>query len=65
MHPSIIEELVKVKDAFNTNRLAQAAATASLDDNAFVKYCTAQNELGKIYLQKTKENGTRFFPFTC
>ncbi|WP_141430491.1 histidinol-phosphate transaminase [Bacillus sp. 03113] len=51
MHPSIIEELVKVKDAFNTNRLAQAAALASLDDDAFVDYCATENEKCRKYIE--------------
>lgn len=51
MHPSIIEELLKVKDAFNTNRIAQAAALASLEDEAFVKDCAVQNEKCRNYLE--------------
>ncbi|WP_445491415.1 histidinol-phosphate transaminase [Niallia sp. 03133] len=63
MQPSIIEELVKVKDAFNTNRLAQAAAVASLEDDAFVKYCANQNQLGKVYLQtELSKMGLEYFP---
>jgi histidinol-phosphate aminotransferase len=43
MHPSIARELAKVKDAFNTNRLAQAAALASLEDPDFVTACARYN----------------------
>ncbi|MGP7818348.1 histidinol-phosphate transaminase [Niallia sp. 01092] len=63
MHPSIIEELVKVKDAFNTNRLAQAAALASLEDEDFVEYCATQNEKCRKYLEtELTKMGLEFFP---
>lgn len=51
MHPSIIEELVKVKDVFNTSRLAQTAALASLEDDRFVDYCRKENEIGRKYIE--------------
>lgn len=50
MHPSIQTELNKVKEAFNTNRLAQAAALAALDDNRFVEDCAQKNAAGRSYL---------------
>lgn len=50
MHPSIQTELNKVKEAFNTNRLAQAAALAALDDNRFVEECARKNAEGRSYL---------------
>jgi histidinol-phosphate aminotransferase len=51
MHPALAAELLKVKDAFNTNRLAQIAAIASIDDDDFVAFCVEKNEEGRIYLQ--------------
>ncbi|WP_445491482.1 histidinol-phosphate transaminase [Niallia sp. 03133] len=63
MHPSIIEELIKVKDAFNTNRIGQAAALASLDDDGFVEYCAAENTKCRKYLEnELTKMGLDYFP---
>ncbi|WP_306953185.1 histidinol-phosphate transaminase [Alicyclobacillus tolerans] len=43
MHPDIAGALVRVKDAFNTSRVAQVAAFAALDDQAFVQACRLEN----------------------
>ncbi|MFC4768227.1 histidinol-phosphate transaminase [Effusibacillus consociatus] len=61
MHPSIIQELIKVKEPFNTNRLAQAAAIASLDDSSYVEFCVRKNQEGRIYL----ENGLATMGWSC
>ncbi|WP_370297705.1 histidinol-phosphate transaminase [Ammoniphilus sp. YIM 78166] len=52
MHPSIVKELMKVKEPFNTNRLAQSAAIASLDDSQFVEDCKQKNAEGRRYLEE-------------
>lgn len=39
MHPEIVNDLHKVKDVFNVNHLAQAAASAALNDQDFIKDC--------------------------
>ncbi|MGE7594467.1 histidinol-phosphate transaminase [Peribacillus frigoritolerans] len=63
MDASIIQELVKVKEPFNTNRLAQAAAFASLDDHPFVENCVRKNEEGRRYLEnELSKMGLTFFP---
>lgn len=50
-HPEISDVLNRVRQPFNTNMLAQAAAIASLDDTAHVQQSVAMNETGKTYLQ--------------
>ncbi|WP_442604175.1 histidinol-phosphate transaminase [Paenibacillus sp. KN14-4R] len=52
MHPSLVQSLMKVKEPFNTNRLAQAAAIAALDDTEFVNSCARLNDEGRTYLQQ-------------
>lgn len=52
MHPAIVKELMKVKEPFNTNRLAQSAAIASLDDAQFVEECKQKNAEGRKYLEE-------------
>lgn len=43
MHPDIVQALHRVREPFNTNRLAQAAAVAAIGDQAFVKNCREKN----------------------
>ena len=43
MHPDIVKELHRVREPFNTNRLAQAAAVAAIGDQEFVKRCREKN----------------------
>ncbi|MFJ7752453.1 histidinol-phosphate transaminase [Peribacillus muralis] len=63
MDAPIIQELIKVKEPFNTNRLAQAAAFASLDDDTFVEQCARRNEDGRNYLEtELSRMGLSFFP---
>ncbi|MDR6999043.1 histidinol-phosphate aminotransferase [Neobacillus niacini] len=63
MHPAIVQELVKVKEPFNTNRLAQVAAIASLDDLDFVETCKRKNDEGRKYLENELEKmGLDYFP---
>ena len=49
-HPDIVRELDRVREPFNVNRLAQRAALAALEDEAFVRDCRDQNrkEIEKI-----------------
>ncbi|WP_245629538.1 pyridoxal phosphate-dependent aminotransferase [Alicyclobacillus sendaiensis] len=66
MHPDVASVLHKVRGPFNTSRLAQAAALASLDDADFAAMCREQNaqerdrvarslaEMGlRVYLSET------------
>ncbi|HKM17649.1 MAG: histidinol-phosphate transaminase [Firmicutes bacterium] len=48
--PEIINVMERVKEPFNVNRLAQAAACASLDDHEHLRRSIAVNEEGKQYL---------------
>lgn len=60
---SIIEALIKVKEPFNTNRIAQAAALASLDDADFLSFCQTKNEEGRRFLEnKLDKMGLTYFP---
>lgn len=51
-HPEIADVLNRVRQPFNTNLLAQAAAIASLDDSAHVEASVQINNDGKSYLQQ-------------
>ncbi|WP_110113463.1 histidinol-phosphate transaminase [Bacillus sp. CGMCC 1.16541] len=63
MHPRIVAELVKVKEPFNTNRIAQAGAYASLADDAFVQTCVDRNRKGLTYIaEQVKQLGLNYFP---
>ncbi|MEO5358144.1 MAG: histidinol-phosphate transaminase [Nitrospirae bacterium YQR-1] len=48
--PEIINEMNKVREPFNTNTLAQAAAVAALADKAHVARSVTANEDGKQFL---------------
>ncbi|MDU5145083.1 MAG: histidinol-phosphate transaminase [Paenibacillus dendritiformis] len=63
MHPSIVQELIKVKEPFNSNRMAQAAAIASLDDEAFAADCARRNEAARTKLvSELKQLGLSCYP---
>ncbi|MBF0535889.1 MAG: histidinol-phosphate transaminase [Nitrospirae bacterium] len=49
-NPEIINEMNKVREPFNTNSLAQAAAIAALTDTQHVTGSVAINEAGKAFL---------------
>ena len=55
-HPDIADVLNRVRQPFNTNMLAQAAALAALDDVAHVQKSVAMNNAGKALLQKEFAN---------
>ncbi|MGP4061804.1 histidinol-phosphate transaminase [Halobacillus sp. H74] len=55
MHREIVHQLQKVKDPFNVNRLASAAAAASLDDEAFLEETIAKNREGRNFLLRNFE----------
>lgn len=63
MDPSISAELNKVKEVFNVNQLAQAAAMEAIMDQEFRKECILRNEEGRAYLEsKLDELGYTYFP---
>lgn len=49
-HPDVIRFINQVREPFNTTRAAQAAARASLSDDAFVAKCSEANHKGIKYL---------------
>lgn len=59
--PEIIQALHKVRYPFHVNRIAQIAAMAALDDQAFVKKSIRNNEKGKKYLYKELEKIKKVF----
>ncbi len=59
----IAAEMNKIREPFNTNSLAQAAALAALSDEEHVKLSIAANEEGKRYLYRELESlGVRYVP---
>lgn len=52
MNPFILEQLVKVKEVFNVNGLAQQAAITALTDQAFISNCAEKNHTERDYLSK-------------
>ncbi len=50
-NPEIADVLNRVRQPFNTNMLAQAAAIASLDDKQHVIKSVEMNNTGKVFLQ--------------
>jgi histidinol-phosphate aminotransferase len=50
-HPELIEALEKIRQPFNINALAQAAALAALDDADHVRKTRANNAAGLKYLE--------------
>jgi histidinol-phosphate aminotransferase len=51
-HPEVIQQLSRVREPFNLNRLAQAATLAAVKDETFVIYCRNQNRLGMEQVMK-------------
>jgi histidinol-phosphate aminotransferase len=61
--PEIADILNRVRQPFNTNMLAQAAALASLDDIEHVNASVAQNNAGKKFLlQALDQAGLNYLP---
>ena len=62
-NPEIADILNRVRQPFNTNMLAQAAALASLDDNEHVLKSVKMNNAGKTFLQNAfTEMGLNYLP---
>ncbi|MGY4691524.1 histidinol-phosphate transaminase [Salibacterium sp. K-3] len=61
--PEIVQELLKGKEPFNVNRLAQAGAVAALEDSEFLEHTLEKNKEGRIYLEDAfKRLGLSSFP---
>ncbi len=62
-HPEFIAELEKVRQPFNINAVAQAAALAALDDNAHAAKTKRINARGlKLYARAFRKLGLEFVP---
>lgn len=62
-NPEIADVLNRVRQPFNTNLIAQAAALASLDDSEHVEKSVAMNNAGKQYLQQSLDAiGLKYLP---
>lgn len=60
---STIRSINQVREPFNTGRLAQAAALASVLDDEFVEFCRTENRKGIAYMcAQFDELGLRYFP---
>ncbi len=60
---SVIRYANQVREPFNTSRIAQAAAKASLADDEFISYCREQNANGLSYLAEQFDRlGLSYFP---
>lgn len=62
-HPELIAALEKVRQPFNVNLIAQAAALAALDDTAHLTKAKANNTAGlEFFSQEFKRLGLEFVP---
>ncbi len=58
----VISLLNRVREPFNSNRIAQAAVIAALSDQSFIQKCFDSNHENKLYLQQQcKELGLTYF----
>jgi len=55
-HPEFIAALEKVRQPFNLNAMAQAAAIAALEDEQHIQLSREQNRKGSIYFENALEN---------
>src|SRR5258706_184768 len=63
MHPAVADLLNRVRQPFNVNSLALAAAVAALEDRKFVAKSTRMNRLGLARLERAfKTLGLEFIP---
>jgi histidinol-phosphate aminotransferase len=63
MHPTVMEQVVKVKEVFNVNQLGQNACLSALKDQEFVQACAEKNQIERDYLSKRlTEHQFSFFP---
>ncbi|KQU62953.1 histidinol-phosphate aminotransferase [Bacillus sp. Leaf406] len=63
MNEEVAGQLLKVKDVFNVNALAQGAAVKALHDQAFIGKCASLNEAGRSYLEgEFHRLGLVYFP---
>jgi len=62
-HPNFITELEKIRQPFNINAVAQAAALAALDDDAHAERTRRNNSRGlKLYEREFRKLGLEYVP---
>ena len=62
-HPEFVAALEKIRQPFNTNSLAQAAALAALDDNEHLSRTRENNQRGLAFLEgEFRRMGLEFIP---
>ncbi|CAM3126278.1 histidinol-phosphate transaminase [Paenibacillus lupini] len=62
-HADVIQYMNQIREPFNTNRLGQVAATASIADDDFVTFCREQNNAGiKYFYSQFDRLGLKYFP---
>lgn len=62
-HPEFITELEKIRQPFNINAIAQAAALAALDDDAHAERTRRNNSRGlKLYEREFRKLGLEYVP---
>ena len=62
-HPEIIQQILRTKQAFNVNKLAQSAGAAALEDTDFIERTLELCRKGKEYLYKELEDlGVFYYP---
>lgn len=63
---AVVEALQKPRQPFNTNRIAQIAALAALDDQGFVRRSRSLYRKGKALIEKfCEEKGIEYVPATA
>jgi histidinol-phosphate aminotransferase len=61
--PELIAALEKIRQPFNINSLAQAAALAALDDTEHIRRTRANNRLGlELFVRACQEQGLEYVP---
>lgn len=64
-HPELISDLERVREVFNVNALALAAAEAALDDDEHLRKTLLVNDRGKNYLYRHLRRLGFWFRETC
>ena len=63
---ALIQTLSRVRSPVNVNALAQTAALAALEDDAFYRHVLAENERGRtLYYAELARLGLRYLPTAC
>jgi histidinol-phosphate aminotransferase len=59
----LIRDIEPAREPFNTSSVAQAAAVAALEDQAFIRECVKKNKQGlETFYRFCEENGLRYYP---